>query len=276
MTNPTPPEGQDLIVAISAKKLTQIAVCLMIFLLGATYLIDENGRNQTDEELPLIGDMWTFKPNNWISRWSTVQACNVFIWVSFFSQLAFANNEWSKTDTGLLILQILSVLCFAGSGVIDKSDGENKKYHDIFSSLFFILANVFTLITIIYDQVRYRNRLAIQSDKAEKPSKLLLLLGLIAFSTTGRFMMKKTSGGSEAPTPYEILEWVDILVITAFYALNCLYRAASSDMSLAYLIIPQADEEGNTEEEGVAKSNKKEEWTSVAVSPRSDMGISLL
>jgi hypothetical protein len=284
VTSPQPPSGKDLIVAITAKKLVQIATALIVFVLATTYIIGEKTQ-LSGEELPLIGDMWTFKPNNWISRWSTVQACSACIWVALFSQLAFAANEWSNTDTALVVLQIASVLSFAGSGIIDKSDGENLKYHDFFTSLFFILANVFALITVFFDQVRYNRRMKAKQANAEKPSMVLLLLGLIAAATSCRYLsaFSNHKSGGDSPTPYEILEWVDMIVITAFYALNCLYRAASSEMSLAFIIIPNellstsSTIEGEDEESSRGRSGvKKTQWESVAAAPRSEMGISLL
>jgi len=263
VTSTTPPEGQDMIIVITAKKIVYFGIILVMFVLISTYIIGE-AENQYSTDLPLIGDMWTFKPNNWISRWSTVQATSAFIWVSIFSQLAFAHNEWSIYDSGLVILQVISLLAFAGQGIVNKSDGENKEWHDIFILVFYLVATLFALITVSLDQVRFNRRIQ-TNPHYQKPSRVLQILSLLSFITVPiRYLVHDLN-----PTVDDALDWIIMLVLVAFYSINCVYRVATSDMALAILVQP-------TNEEGESKTTTSSYKNVAAIAPRSDMGISLL
>jgi hypothetical protein len=277
--NSNPPEGEDLIIAVKAKRIVYLGCLLILFVLSSTYIIGEAEDEYGDDtKLPLIGDMWTFKPNNWISRWSTVQATSAFIWVAVFSQIALSNNSWNNYDTFLLLLQVFSLLSFAGSGIINKSDGENKKWHDILTALFYFSADLFVLFTIFIDQTRYSNKMKFnKSNEIEKPLKSLQVFGFLMILSNIRYVLSSSSGGS---TLYDVLEWLNMIIIVSFFAVNCVYRVATGDMALAFIVTPSSS---SGYEDDQTRNNIDNETSStvpsydkVAAVPSSEHGISLL
>ena len=136
--------GDGALVVVPCRSLMRWGVGLALGTLALTYVIGiALGELAPLPAWPMISDLWTFVPNNWISRWTIVQGVSALLWVQLMAQAACCGATtadggavaWASRDALALALQTLAVLGLAGVGCVNED--ENHALHCLFAYVFF-------------------------------------------------------------------------------------------------------------------------------------------
>ena len=167
--------------------------------------------------VPYISDMWVYPPGDWISRNMVMggSVCAILVHICFYYAGTISNDapsgclKPSVTQTSLCILSLLGL-----SVVGCVNEDENPTVHVIAAGTFFACYDVYMFWTfLMYFRVRGYN-------------VLYFILTLCSVLTKVRFMSSVSLGDN---TP-EILEWLDALVLIAFFWSDNYYHSSVSDL----------------------------------------------
>lgn len=239
----TSDDGKKVVVLGGARGLAKLTTLLVVAVLGATLALYGGSSSDSDGGVPVIGDLWVTKPSNWISRWGLVQFASGALWVVLFSQLASASASASASiltvaDWLVMALQGTAVVAAAGTAVVAST--ETAAYHAAFALVFAVAGNLGALASCLLDGCR-------ASCSASPPSFswVRCALAAVALGSGGACCLV----GGLGPERMAMLQWVDVAALLAFYAHNCLGRAATANMGLA-VVVADADGAGAAVAEG--------------------------
>ena len=255
-------DSETPVVVLSARGLAKLTSAISVAVLVTTLAIALSMGTidpLTTGGLPIIGDMWTHKPSNWISRWGLVQFSSGALWVSLFSQLAAISSSQvlhsagpfssSSSLLGLvdyLVLFLQSVAALAAACTAVCASTENATYHQIAAATFFIAGNLGAVAICVVDGVRHMS--STTSDCGHRGGsngwKMRALL-----AATGTILMAVHCGLCYfSPNPcgsaMSALEWADVLILIAFYTYNCLGRDGTATMGLAVITGTPSEQKG--------------------------------
>ena len=167
--------------------------------------------------VPYISDMWVYPPGDWISRNMVMggSVCAILVHICFY----FAGNISNGAPSGCLkpssaqtCLCVVSLLGLSVVGCVNES--ENGTVHAIAATTFFACYDVYMFWTfLVMLRVKGYNVLS-------------FILTLCSVLSKVRFMSTLSLGDN---TP-EILEWLDALVLIAFFWSDSYYHSSVSDL----------------------------------------------
>jgi len=230
----------EVVHVLSARKVAQLAAGLAAVTLAASYAVNLfNGNVPPPSEggLPVLGGLWDHKPTNWIGRWGWVQCSSALTWVAVFSSVAEARGRWAAPDGALLALQVTGALALAGVGMVNLS--ENAGAHAACTAAFFLCWDAAAAGLVVLRAARSPSAASSAAEAA------CAVLALACALTTVRFALPPALVGLGRGGA--VLEWLNLVLLAAFWVLNLAVRPASNSMALVILVdAPAAGAESET------------------------------